>query len=196
MSSYNYKLILASSSESRLKLISQIGYVPDEIISPDINETPFKKEKPLEYAERMALGKAREVAKYNKNAFIVAADTFGYHGNKIIGKAANEAEAREMITRLSGKKHRVYTGLAVIAPDGTERVKRIVSKVKTKRLSAQEIDEYIATNEWVGKSCCYSLSGAAAAFIIEIQGSYSSIIGLPLYETKNLLTGLGLKKNG
>ncbi len=191
---YNHKFILASSSESRLSLLNSINFAPNEVISPDIDETPLKKEKPLEYVERVALGKAREVAKDNKGAFILAADTIGYHANKIIGKAHSEEEARKIITSLSGKSHRVYTGVAVIAPDGTERVKRIMSKVKVKRLSQQELEEYIASNEWKGKSGCYSLQGPAAAFIKEIQGSYTSIIGLPLYEAKNMLTGLGLQK--
>lgn len=182
------KLILASASPQRKELLGNVGIVPDEIIPADIDETPFKNEKPRDYVKRVAIAKAEEVAK-NNDGIILAADTIAAVGTRIIGKAADEAEARKHISLMAGRKHTVYTGVCVIA--GEKRsVKVVETKVRFKKLTPQELDWYIATGEWKGRSGSFTLMGAASAFIESVHGSHTNVIGLPVCEVRNILKGI------
>lgn len=185
------KLVLASASPNRLELLKSIGVEPDSVCPADIDETPLKSEPPLDYVKRIALQKGREVRKKHDDAFIIAADTIAAAGRKIIGKAEDEAGAHKTLTLLSGRRHRVYSGLCIIAPDGKEILRSIVTTVKFKKLSKEELDAYIASKQWVGKSGCYGIQSRAGGFVEWINGSFSNVVGLPLAETKKILSGLG-----
>lgn len=180
------RLVLASASPRRLQLLAQIGVTPDEVISTDIDETPLKGETPRLLALRLARGKA-EAARVD-DAIVLAADTVVAVGRRILPKAETEAEARDCLTLLSGRTHRVYTGVAVKSAAGL-RDRLVETRVTFKRLSELEIETYIASGEWKGKAGGYGVQGLAARYITNIIGSYSSIVGLPLYETANLLEG-------
>jgi septum formation protein len=184
-------LVLASASPRRLELLKQAGIVPDKIIPADIDETPKKGELPRAYALRVATEKAEKVAAGNKDAFILSADTVVALGRRILPKGETEEQARECLKILSGRRHTVMTGVCVIAPDGKRKSKLVESVVRFKQLSAREVDDYIASGEWKGKAGAYAIQGRAALLIPFASGSYSSIIGLPLYETVHLLKGLG-----
>lgn len=184
-------LILASASPRRLELLAQIGVVPDSVAPADIDERPLKKETPRRLAIRLACEKARAVAAARPDAYVLAADTVVAVGRRLLEKAANEGEAKAWLELMSGRNHRVLTGVAVVAPGG-----RLVSRVGEarvgfKRLSKAEVDDYLATGEWRGKAGAYGIQGAAGGFVTGIVGSYSAIVGLPLYETRCLLGGLG-----
>lgn len=181
------KLILASASPARKELLARINIIPDAIIPADIDETPHKHELPKDYVARVSLAKAQKIAEAHNDAVILAADTIGAVGRRIIGKAHSDEEAKEIVTLLSGRRHRVYTGVAIIAPDGGIKQKTVLTMVKVRRMSEQEIDGYVASKAWEGKSGCYSLMGEGAAFIESINGSYTSVIGLPLAEVSRLL---------
>ena len=174
-------LILASASPRRLELLQQVGIKPDEIIPAEIDETPNKGEKPQQYVERMALEKCAAVQR--DGAVTLAADTVVACGRRILGKPDNEAEARNFLQLLSGRRHRVYTAICV-----NVRCKTVMTQVKFKRLSPQDIDNYILSNEWQGKAGGYAIQGLASAFIPSINGSYSNVVGLPLTETIRMLT--------
>jgi len=184
-------LILASASPRRVELLKQAGIVPDKIIPADIDETPLKDEMPKVYALRVAAAKAVKVAESNKNAFILSADTVVALGRRILPKGETEELARKCLGLLSGCRHRVMSAVSVISPDGKQKSIVVESVVRFKRLSAAEIDGYIACGEWKGKAGAYAIQGRAALFIPFISGSVSNIIGLPLYETVALLKGLG-----
>ena len=184
-------LVLASASPRRLALLAQIGIVPDVVDPADIDETPAKDELPAAHVVRLAEAKARTVAARRPGAFILAADTVVACGRRILPKAEDEASARACLTLLSGRRHRVYGGLAVIAPGGEIGVRRVVSQVLFKRLSDSEIGVYLQSGEWHGKAGGYAIQGGAAAFIPWISGSYSNVVGLPLFETAQLLAGRG-----
>ncbi|MDX1950523.1 MAG: nucleoside triphosphate pyrophosphatase [Rickettsiales bacterium] len=190
------KLILASSSPRRKELLGNIGFTPDEIISPDIDETPRKAEKPNLYVARVAEEKAKAIYENhkNKNAFILSCDTSACVGTRILGKPENELEAKKMLQLMRGRRHRVYSCVCVITPEGKIRKKVVLSFVKFKNFTDSEIDEYLKTNLWKGRSGAYSLQEDPGAWVISINGSYSNIVGLPLYETKNLLVGNGYSK--
>jgi septum formation protein len=180
------RLVLASASPRRLQLLAQIGVTPDQVISTDIDETPLKGETPRLLALRLARGKA-EAARVD-DAIVLAADTVVAVGRRILPKAETEAEAHDCLTLLSGRTHRVYTGVAVKSANGL-RDRLVETRVTFKRLSELEIETYIASGEWKGKAGGYGVQGLAARYITNIIGSYSSIVGLPLYETANLLEG-------
>lgn len=182
------KLILASASPRRRDLLAQIGITPDEIVPTDIDETPLKAELPRQLAERLAVEKAAAI---QADGFVLAADTVVAVGRRILPKAETEAEARDCLALLSGRNHHVYTGVAVRAPDGRSARRVVDSVVTFKRLSPPELDGYIETDDWDGKAGGYAIQGPAGAFIPKIRGSYSAIVGLPLYETRSLLEGLG-----
>jgi septum formation protein len=186
-------LILASASPARLELLKNVGYTPDLIVPADIDETPLRNENPREYVKRIALNKAKKIKESYATDTIIAADTIAVRGARIIGKAADGTEAAKIIGLLSGSRHKVITGLVIISSSGQISQKSISTSISFKKLSVQEIEEYIATNAWVGKSGCFGLQGAASAFIKSINGSYSNVIGLPLYETCNILKTLGIK---
>lgn len=183
-------LILASASPRRLELLAQIGIVPAQIIAADIDETPKATELPRPLAQRLATEKAAWVAEKMPGQWIIAADTVVAVGRRLLGKAQNEAEAEKFLRLLSGHRHRVYTGVAVVTPAGQHRHRVVETILTFKRLSDMEIAAYIASNEWQGKAGAYGIQGRAACFVRWIQGSYSNVVGLPLYETGLLLADM------
>ncbi len=178
-------LVLASASPRRLALLAQIGVTPDEIIEADVDETPLKGETPRLLAQRLARAKAEAVEA--PGAIVLAADTVVAVGRRVLAKAETESQARECLALLSGRSHRVYTAIAVRAPDRRTKERVSETRVTFKRLSPAEINGYIASEEWRGKAGGYAVQGLAARYIISIIGSYSSVVGLPLYETALLL---------
>ena len=186
------RLVLASASPRRLDLLKQIGIVPDAVDAAELEETPLADETPRRIALRLAMAKAMDVAARHPGAYVVAADTVVAVGRRIMPKAADAAQVGDCLKLLSGRAHRVFTGVAVAAPDGRTASRLVESRVHFKRLSQAEVDAYLACGEGVGKAGGYALQGRAAAMVISLQGSYSGVVGLPLYETLSLLTGLGM----
>lgn len=184
-------LILASASPRRLDLLAQIGIVPDKIVSTDIDETRRKDEAPRALAERLAREKAAACA---EAGYVLAADTVVAVGQRNLEKAANEAEAEAFLRLLSGRAHQCITGVAVRAPDGRVAARTVLARVKMKRLTEAEIAAYVASGEWKGKAGGYGIQGLAGGFITAINGSYTAIVGLPLYETRMLLEGMGYRR--
>lgn len=186
------RLILGSASPRRRDLLAQIGIVSDAITPADIDETPLKGELPRPYVERLARQKCAALTDAGglDGALILTADTVVSAGRRILGKPADRDEARAFLTLLSGRRHRVTTSVC-IQGSGQTRQRTVETRVKLKRLSPTEIDAYLATGEWQGKAGGYAIQGAAAAFVPEVFGSYTNVVGLPLVETANLLTGLG-----
>ena len=183
------RLILASASPRRRELLVRLGVVPDAVAPADIDETPFKAELPRDYARRMAREKALAAA--SDAAHVLAGDTVVAAGRRILPKAEDEATARRCLELLSGRRHTVLSAIALRAPDGTLREKLSETAVKFKRLSAEEIDAYIASGEWDGKAGGYAIQGAAEGLVSWLQGSHSGVVGLPLYETRILLKSAG-----
>ncbi len=187
-------LILASASPRRKALLEQIGVIPDKTISADIDETPQKGELPRALVERLAAGKASVVARDNPDCLVLGSDTVVACGRRILPKAEDEREARDFLALLSGRAHRVWSGVALAKPDGTILTRTVETRVKVRRLDSAAIDEYIASEEWIGKAGAYAIQGLFAKHIISIIGSHPNVMGLPLYETANLLAGAGWKK--
>lgn len=186
-------LILASASPARKALLESAGFTPDKIVPADIDETPKKGEKPALYVKRLALEKAQTIQKQYPDAYIVAADTIAVSGGKIIGKPIDRADASKIISHFGGRRHRVVTGLCILSPKGQKKLKLVESIVKCRALSEAELKWYLDSGEWEGKSGCYGLQGRASCFIEWINGSYSSIIGLPVSETVSALRSMGFK---
>jgi septum formation protein len=184
-------LVLASASPRRLELLRQLGLVPDAIDPPEVDETPLRGEPPLQYARRLAAGKATAVRSRHPDAFVLGADTVVACGRRILPKAEEPKTARRCLQLLSGRRHRVVGGICVVGPDGRQAIRLVTTLVAFKRLNRMEIDSYLATGEWQGKAGGYAIQGRAAAFIPWISGSYSNVVGLPLFETRALLAGLG-----
>ena len=182
-------LILASASPRRLALLAQIGIVPDRVVPTDINEAPLKAEQPRLHAQRLARAKAEAAA--CPGSFVLAADTVVAVGRRILPKAETEAQARACLALLSGRRHTVFTAVVLHAPDGRRAERMADTAVAFARLTAPQIDAYIATGEWRGKAGGYAIQGAAAAHIRFLSGSYANVVGLPLFETAQLLRGLG-----
>ena len=182
-------LILASASPRRRELIARLGVTPAAINPADIDETPHKGELPRDYAKRMAREKAEAAA--SNEGHVLAGDTVVAAGRRILPKAEDEATARQCLELLSGRRHRVLSAIALRAPDGTLRERLSETVVMFKRLSAQEIDAYLASGEWEGKAGGYAIQGIAEGLISRIQGSHSGVVGLPLYETRALLKAAG-----
>lgn len=180
------QLILASASPRRLDLLAQIGVKPDAVVAADVDETPLAKETPRNLALRLARMKATAVEP--GGARVLAADTVVAVGRRILPKTETEAEAYDCLALLSGRGHRVYTGVALRIGDGV-RTRLVETRVTFKQLTRTEIDAYIASGEWRGKAGGYAVQGVAARYITNIIGSYSNIVGLPLFETANLLDG-------
>jgi len=180
-------LILASSSPRRLMLLQQIGIVPDQVVSPDIDETPRRDEEPRLYALRMARAKAAAVR--SSDHLVLAADTVVAAGRRILPKAGTEAEVRSCLTLLSGRRHRVLTAIVLTAPDGRSTERVVESAVTFNRLTDDQIGRYVATREGEGKAGGYAINGQAASFIRFLSGSHSGVVGLPLFETAQLLRG-------
>jgi septum formation protein len=186
-------LVLASASPRRLDLLRQVGLEPDAVEPADVDETPLKGEPPRLHAARLARAKAGVAAERRGDAFVLAADTVVAAGRRILPKAEDEATARRCLELLSGRAHRVLTGVAVVAPDGRRADRLVETRVRFKRLTGPEIDAYLASDEWRGKAGGYGVQGRAGAFVLDLHGSYSAVVGLPLYETVALLTGLGYR---
>ena len=180
-------LVLASASPRRLDLLRQVGLEPAEIDPADIDETPAARELPRAYALRMATSKLAAVTPRHPGAVIVAADSVVVCSRRILPKAETEAEARTCLGRLSGRRHRVLGAVAVGLPDGTVRTRLVETVVRFKRLEAAEIEDYLQSGEWRGKAGGYAIQGRAARFVDFISGSYSNVVGLPLFETVKLL---------
>ncbi len=189
-------LVLASGSPRRLALLQQAGIEPDAIIPAEIDETPRRNELPRSLAARLARGKA-EVARKVVEAqpepagFVVAADTVVAVGRRILPKTELVDEAAQCLRLLSGRAHRVFTGVAVVTPRGSIRERLVETRVRFKRLSAHEFDHYLASGEWRGKAGGYAIQGLAGTFVARLIGSYTAVVGLPLYETVSLLAGEG-----
>ena len=191
------KLVLASASVRRLALLQQIGIEPAALLPADIEETPRKGELPRTLATRLAQEKAARAAAVLATrvelagAYLVAADTVVSVGRRILPKCEIRAEAEDCLRLLSGRAHRVHTGVCLVTPTGVERRRLVETRVRFKRLSRLDIDAYIESDEWRGKAGGYAIQGRAGLFAIKIIGSYSSVVGLPLYETGALLQGEG-----
>lgn len=181
------RLVLASASPRRLELLAQIGVTPDEVAAAGIDETPLKGETPRAHALRLAEAKAAALKR--PGARVLAADTVVAVGRRILPKAETESEARACLALLSGRAHRVYTAIALKSAEEAISSRVVETRVAFKRLSQREIDAYVESGEWRGKAGGYAAQGCAGRFIISIIGSYSSVVGLPLYETANLLEG-------
>ncbi len=182
-------LILASASPRRLALLAQIGLTPDRVVATDIDETPRPGELPRPYAERLAREKAACAAM--PGAFVLAADTVVAVGRRILPKAERAEQARACLNVLSGRRHHVLTAVTLLCPDGSAGHRVSDSSVIFNRLTAAEIEAYLASEEWQGKAGGYAIQGRAAAFIRSLSGSYSGVVGLPLFETAQLLKGRG-----
>ncbi len=187
------KLVLASASPRRKMLLEQIGIKPDIIEPSDIDETPYQKELPRDYALRIATQKAEKSSKKYSKYFVLSADTVVACGRRILPKAENEKQVEECLNILSGKQHSVITAVAIVSPEGGMSIKIVTTKIKLKQLTKQEIEHYVASGQGVGKAGGCAIQGIAGCFAKQINGSYSGILGLPLYETKNLLIGAGYK---
>ena len=187
-------LVLASASPRRLDLLRQIGLEPDRVEPADVDETPRPKETPRRLALRLAEAKAAAAAARAPDAYVLGADTVVAVGRRLLGKTEEAAEARAWLGLLSGRGHRVFTGVAVIAPSGRKALRLAEARIRFKRLTDREIDGYLESGEWRGKAGAYAIQGVAGGFVIEVQGSYSAVIGLPLYETRMLLEGLGYRR--
>jgi septum formation protein len=188
-----FPLVLASASPRRLDLLRQVGLEPDRVAPTDLDETPLKGETPRQLAVRLALAKAEAAAVAEPGAYVIGADTVVVLGRRVFGKPEDEAEARRMLSLLSGRAHRVLTGVAVRAPDGRIASRLSETRLRWKRLTSAELDEFLHSGEWRGVAGGYRIQGRAAGFTLELQGSYSSVVGLPLYETLALLEGLGYR---
>ena len=183
------RLILASASPRRLDLLARIGVTPDAVVPAEIDETPLRGELPIPYARRMAAAKAAAVAE--PGALTLAADTVVAAGRRILPKTETEAEARAALALLSGRRHRVHSALTLIAADGRAHHRLATSIVTFKRLGADELEAYLAAGEWQGKAGGYAIQGRAEALIRALSGSWSCVVGLPLYETRALLRAAG-----
>lgn len=186
-------LILASASPRRLALLEQINISPAHIVPADIDETPRCDELPRDYVARVAREKGETVASDAAGSFVLAADTAVACGRRILPKSEDPQTARECLLLLSGRAHRVFTGVALVKPGGALVSRIVETRVKVRRLDAGHIDEYIRSEEWNGKAGGYGIQGLFAKHVVSIVGSYTNIVGLPLYETANLLTGAGYK---
>jgi septum formation protein len=191
------ELILASASPRRLALLNQIGIEPEHLIPANVDETPEKGELPRKLAIRLADLKAiaarhkAEQAGMAKNSLILAADTVVAVGRRILPKAETMEEASQCLRLLSGRNHRVYTGICLLTPNGQARRRLVETRIRFKRLSSREMESYLASAEWRDKAGGYAIQGIAGAFVIKLIGSYSAVVGLPLTETVALLAGEG-----
>jgi len=191
------KLVLASGSPRRLQLLQQIGVEPDHLSPVDADETPNRGEVPRSLAKRLSRLKA-DMALENvgrseelQGSYILTADTVVGLGSRILPKAEMLDEAASSLRLLSGRNHRVYTSLTLVTPKGAMRHKLVESRVRFKRLSRDEMEAYLASGEWRGKAGGYAIQGIAGSFVVKLIGSYTNVVGLPLYETASLLNGEG-----
>ena len=183
------RLILASASPRREQLLAQIGVRADQIIPANVDETPRERELPRALAMRLGRSKAFTVASQNPRSFVLACDTVVAVGRRILDKTENEVTVRKHLKLLSGRRHVVFGGVVLIAPDGKVHSRLVTTAVVFKRLEALEIDAYVKSGEWLCKAGGYAIQGKAGGFTKKIIGSYSNIVGLPLFETSMLLKG-------
>jgi septum formation protein len=196
---HRHKLVLASASPRRLALLEQVGIIPDALRPVTIDETPTRGEVPRHLVQRLARAKA-EAAKelvraepdYAK-AFILAADTTVAVGRRILGNADEGERATEILERLRGRNHRVYSAVCLITPDDRKRERVVETRVRFRNFSSEEIAHYIASGEWRGKAGAYAIQGIAGGFVVKLVGSYTGVVGLPLTEVVTLLQGEGYK---
>ena len=191
----SHNLVLASASPRRIELLAQIGVEPAFLQPADINETPQRLEHPRSLAKRLSRQKAEKAKEKLQNdtdyqsAFILAADTVVGVGRQVLPKAESEDVALDCLRLLSGRAHKVFTGVCLITPKGSVRQALVESRVRFDRLSRRQMDAYISSGEWRGKAGGYAIQGLAGSFIVKLVGSYSNIVGLPLHETQALLEG-------
>lgn len=191
------KLVLASGSPRRLALLNQAGIEPDALRPADVDETPVKGELPRACANRLARVKAEAALKAVRlddelrGAFIVSADTVVAVGRRILPKAEIVDEAVHCLRLLSGRNHRVYTAICLVTPKENFRQRLVETRVRFRRLTAEDIDAYIGSGEWRGKAGGYAVQGIAGSFVVKLVGSYTNVVGLPLHETASLLSGEG-----
>ena len=184
--------VLASGSPQRIRLLEQIGYRPKKIHPADINEECLPHEKPLPYVKRMALEKAKTIAALYPNENILASDTIVAVGLRILHKSKNAQEQTQVMRLLSGRNHKVISAVCLIDKNGKVSQRTVITRISMKRLSEEEITDYVNSNEWVGV-CGYKIEGLLAGFVKNMVGSFTGVVGLPLYETKNLLKGAHIK---
>ena len=196
------KLVLASASPRRLALLQQAGLEPDALLPADLDEAPLKGEKPRDLVRRLARSKldvaaaaARATGELGES-YVVAADTVVAVGRRILPKTEVTDEAAECLRMLSGRAHRVYTAVCVVGPKDRPRERLVETRVRFKRRSSREVDAYLASGEWRGKAGGYAIQGLAGSFVVKLVGSYSAVVGLPLYETVGLLEGEGYPVRG
>jgi len=187
----NAVLVLASASARREALLRQAGIGFSQKVAPEVDETPKKGEVPRAYALRMAIAKAQAVAAEHRNAYVLAADTVVSLGRRILPKATTAGEVQQCLRLLSGRRHQVLTAVALLIPGAKVRTRIVATRVAFKVLSADEISNYADGGEGIGKAGGYAIQGRADAFVRYINGSYSNVVGLPLYETVALLNGSG-----
>jgi septum formation protein len=187
------KLVLASASPRRLDLLARVGVTPHAVIPTDIDENALAGETPRQLALRLAITKAEAAFGRADGAFVLAADTVVAVGRRVLPKAATGEEVAQCLRLLSGRAHRVLTGVAVIGPEGKRASRLVETRLIFKRLAESEIAPYVDSGEGVGKAGGYGIQGRAGAFVISLNGSESSVVGLPLYETLALLRGLGFR---
>ena len=197
MADARVKLVLASASPRRLTLLDRVGLTPDLLNPTDVDETPLKRETPRRLSIRLAEAKAKaavgapQVQALGAGVFIIGADTVVGLGRRILPKAETREEAAACLGLLSGRSHWVYSTVCLISPNGRKFTRCCETKVRFKRLSREDIASYLKSDEWRGKAGGYAIQGRAEAFVRNLTGSYSSVMGLPLYETVHLLEGAG-----
>ncbi|WP_223475718.1 Maf-like protein [Oricola indica] len=197
--SVQQKLVLASGSPRRVELLNQAGIEPDRLLPTNIDETPLKSEHPRSLARRLSRTKAEKAFEHlrendsHHDCFVLAADTVVAVGRLILPKAELAEDARQCLRLLSGRNHKVYTGLCLITPKGKIRQKIVETRVRFKRLSSEEREAYQSSGEWRDKAGGYAIQGLAGTFVVRLVGSYTNVVGLPLYETSALLGGEGYK---
>lgn len=189
------RLVLASASPRRLDLLAQVGLIPDRVVAAEIDESSLPNETPRRLAGRLAVAKVEKVGSAEPDAFVLAADTVVALGRRILPKVETETQGRTCLNLLSGRAHRVLTAVSAQAPGGRRASRLVESRLRFKRLTTQEIEDYLASGEGLGKAGGYGVQGQAGAFVMSLQGSYPAVVGLPLYETLALLTGLGFKRS-
>jgi septum formation protein len=193
------KLVLASGSPRRIELLQQAGIEPDRALPAEVDETPLRAEHPRSLAKRLSKAKAEKALESLKaepdfaGAYILAADTVVAVGRRILPKAELVDEASNCLQLLSGRSHRVYSGVCLISPEGKLRQRLVETRVRFKRLGREELESYLASGEWRGKAGGYAVQGLAGTFVVKLVGSYTNVVGLPLYETVGLLTAEGFK---
>ncbi len=189
------RLVLASASPRRLALLDRIGLAPDLLNPTDVDETPLRRESPRRLSIRLAEEKALkakeapQVKGLGGRVYILAADTVVGLGRRILPKAESQQDAKDCLSLLSGRSHWVYSSVCLVAPDGSKTTRCVETKLRFKRLSRDDMESYLKSEEWKGKAGGYAIQGRAEAFVRQLSGSHSAVIGLPLFETVNLLQG-------